>query len=100
MRERGYRYQEDSEGSSSEVGSDIEQAFEEVSFEVHRPAPLLQCLLTHLISQKKEDSDSSDEESNTLMIQKTPNRSQRKAVTIKFDDIAIDSDRCVVVIIA
>lgn len=49
-----------------------------------------------LFSQKKEDSDTSDEESNTLMIQKTPNRSQRKAVTIKFDDIAIGSDRCVI----
>jgi serine/threonine protein kinase len=74
VRERGYRYQDESDGSSSEVGSDIEQAFEEVSFE------------------KKEDTDSSDEESNTLMIQKTPNRSQRKAVTIKFDDIVVDTD--------
>ena len=34
VRERGYRYQDESDGSSSEVGSDIEQAFEEVSFEV------------------------------------------------------------------
>ena len=32
--ERGYRYQDESDDSSSEVGSDIEQAFEEVSFEV------------------------------------------------------------------